>query len=69
MTWKEILESELPMLRPQDIAQVMGCHPQAINILAKEGRLPFPAFRSGNRTKIPREGFIRWMRGGEVVRS
>ena len=63
MTWKEIQESDLAILRPQDIAEVMGCHPQAINIRAREGDLPFPFFRSGNRTKIPREGFISWMKG------
>lgn len=56
------------MLRPQDIAPVMGCHPQVINILARQERLPFPYLRSGNRTKIPREGFIAWMRGGAVYK-
>ena len=64
MTWKQILESEKPILSPQDVAAVMGCHPQVINLLAKRDQLPFPFFRSGNRTKIPREGFIAWMRGG-----
>lgn len=64
MTWKEILESDKPMLTPADIAPVMGVQQQAINELAKRDRLPFPFLRSGNRTKIPREGFIAWMRGG-----
>ena len=64
MTIDEIERSDKPMLRPQDVAPVIGCHPQAINEMAKRNRLPFPFIRSGNRTKIPREGFLRWMRGG-----
>lgn len=64
MTWEQILKSEDPILRPQDVAPIMGCHPQVINELAKRDKLPFPFIRSGNRTKIPREGFIAWMRGG-----
>lgn len=64
MTWEEILKSDKPMLRPQDVAKVIGCHPQAISLLAKTDRLPFPCLRVGNRTKIPREAFIQWMRGG-----
>ncbi len=68
MTWEQILKSDKTMLRPQDIAPVMGCHPQVINILARQERLPFPYLRSGNRTKIPREGFIAWMRGGAVYK-
>lgn len=64
MTWEQILSSNKPILKPQEISGVMGCHPQVINLLAKQNRLPFPFFRSGNRTKIPREGFIAWMKGG-----
>ena len=63
MTWQQILRSDKPILTPQDISKVMGCHPQEINRQARLGILPFPCFRSGNRTKIPREGFIAWMRG------
>ena len=63
MTLEQIRTSDKPVLRPQDVAQVMGCHPQVINLLAREDRLPFPYFRSGNRTKIPREAFIAWMTG------
>jgi len=68
MTFEEILKSDKPMLRPQDVAKVLGCHPQAINVLARTGRLPFPFIRSGNRTKIPREAFIAWMRGGKEMK-
>ena len=64
MTWEQIQKSEKPMLSPRDISPVIGCHPQVINLLAKSDRLPFPFIRSGNRTKIPRDAFIAWMKGG-----
>lgn len=64
MTWEQILKSDKPMLTPRDVAGVMGCHPQAINELAKVDRLPFAFMRSGNRTKIPRLAFIAWVQGG-----
>ena len=65
MTFSEILNSEKDVLTPADIAPVLGVHPQAINIQAERGKLPFPAFRSGNRTKIPRIGFVNWWTGKE----
>lgn len=65
MTFAEILSSEKDVLTPADIAPVLGVHAQAINIQAERGQLPFPAFRSGNRTKIPRIGFINWFQGKE----
>jgi hypothetical protein len=63
MTLAEIKASDKDMLTPADIAPVLGVHAQAINIQAERGQLPFPAFRSGNRTKIPRLGFINWWSG------
>jgi len=63
MTLAEIKRSDKDVLTPADIAPVLGCHPQAINIRAERNELPFPAFRSGNRTKIPREGFLNWWSG------
>lgn len=63
MTLAEIKASDKAMLTPADIAPVLGVHPQAINILAERKQLPFPFFRSGNRTKIPREGFLNWNAG------
>lgn len=65
MTIEEIMASTKPMLTPADIAPVIGMHQQAINILAREGTLPFNYIRSGNRTKIPRPAFIRWYEGKE----
>ena len=46
-------------------AAYLGCMPYYISLMARDApeKLPFPVFRSGNRTKIPREGFIRWAKG------
>jgi len=63
MTFEQIRTSDKPVLKPADVAEVLGCHPYAVNIRAKDGSLPFPHFMSGSRVKIPREGFIAWMEG------
>lgn len=64
MTLAELAASEREMLRPQDVGAVLGCNPYVISLMARDGNLPFPYIRSGNRTKIPKAGFIRWMTGG-----
>ena len=61
MTIAEALSSEKTMLTAQEAAPLLGMHPQAINLKAKEGSLPFPYMRSGNRTKIPRLPLLRWL--------
>lgn len=63
MTIDEIRESDRMMLRPADIAGLLGVHPYTISIKAREGTLEFPYFRSGNRTKIPRVPFLNWLEG------
>ena len=60
MTLEEIKQSDKAMLSPKDISEVLGIHPFTISLQAKANALPFPFFRSGNRTKIPREAFLRW---------
>ena len=63
MTLDEIRGSDKPILIPADVAEVLGCHPYAVSVRAKDGTLPFPYFMSGNRTKIPRLGFLAWIEG------
>ena len=69
VTFDEIVASNKEYLIPADIAGLLRCHAYAISVKAKEGTLPFPFIRTGNRTKIPRLGFINWWthrdRGGE----
>lgn len=63
MTLEDIKKSPAPMLTPAQVAAVMHLNPHSIRILAAQDKLPFPFIRSGNRTHIPREGFIKWMEG------
>lgn len=63
MTLEEIRKSDRPLLRPADVAPVLGVHPYAICLKARDGSLEFPYFRSGNRTKIPRVPFLEWLEG------
>lgn len=63
MTIDEIKACDRALLRPVDIAPILGCHPYEICIKARNGTLEFPFFRSGNRTKIPRIPFIIFITG------
>ena len=65
-----IAASDVEMLTPADVAPVLGCHPYAINVAAKEdpARLGFPVCLIGNRVKIPRRAFLRWV-GYEEARA
>lgn len=62
MTLDEIRESEKPFLIPADIAPLLGCDPYSISIAARDcpQSLGFPVVRVGNRTKIPRVGFLNF---------
>ncbi len=65
MTLDEIRESEKPFLIPADIAPLLGCDPYSISIAARDcpQSLGFPVVRVGNRTKIPRVGFLNFWTG------
>lgn len=65
MTVAEIKELDRDFLVPREVAQVLGCDPYTINVYAKQcpERLGFPTLMIGNRVKIPREGFLRFMVG------
>ena len=67
MTMDEIRESRNDMLSPADIADVLGSDPQTIRVTARTHpeRIGYPFTFVGNRIKIPRIGFIRWMEGSQ----
>ena len=72
MTIQQIRASGKEMLSPADIAPVLGCNPYSINVMAKAdpARLGFPVCVIGNRVKIPRRAFLRWIgyeRGGPAA--
>lgn len=60
-----IATTDKEMLTPAEVAPVLGCQPYAINVAAREHpeRLGFPVCVLGTRVKIPRQAFLRWMRG------
>ena len=71
MTWNELLASDKAVVSVYDVAPVLECDPQKLrDALDIDDELPienrtflFPHCKVGNRRKIGREGFIRWMRG------
>ncbi len=69
MTIEQIRATDRAVLKPADIAEVLGCHPYAVNVRAKNGGLPFPYFMSGSRVKIPRDGFVAWYEGRTMTQT
>lgn len=63
MTIEDIRTSTRPMLRPVDVAPIIGCDPQWVRDTAKTNpaALGFPAIVVGKRTRIPRIPFLRYL--------
>ena len=70
MTIQEMLASDATVLRPVDVADVLGCDPQYVRITARQRpeALGFPVCVIGKRVKIPRLPFLQYLgyqTGGE----
>lgn len=65
MTLNDLRKSTKDALTPSDVAPVLGCDPHYIRVAARQcpERLGFPVVLIGNRTKIPRIAFIKFMEG------
>lgn len=65
MTLAEIKQSDKALLLPADIAEVLDCDPHSIRVAAHcdPALLGFPVCVVGNRVKIPRKPFIRFIEG------
>ena len=63
MTLKDIINMDKDFLTPTEVAGVLNCAPQLIRYQAtnKPDLLGFHFCKIGNRIKIPRESFIKWM--------
>ena len=63
MTLDEIQASDKPFLTPADVAGVLAADAQSIRLQAREfpEALGFPVICVGNRTKIPRKPFLRFL--------
>ena len=65
MTLEQIEALDKEMLVPKDIAPILGCAPYTIKVATKDGRnpFPFPIIRIGTRVRIPKQTFLKAMRG------
>lgn len=65
MTLTDIERMDALTLTPVQVGSVLKADPQAIRVLAKQDpkRLGFPVICVGNRVKIPRVPFLRFMKG------
>ena len=67
MTLEEIKSSTKEILYPADIAPILQANPHSIRCTAKQRPelLGFEFTFTGNRMKIPRLAFLRWL--GEIT--
>ena len=66
MTITEILNSTADTLGPADIADVLGCDPQTLRLMAAndpEALAPLQPIRLGKRVRFPRMRFLGWYFG------
>lgn len=63
MTLEEMKSSDKLFLTPAEVAPVLGSDPHTVRCTARQRPelLGFPFTFSGNRMKIPRLPFLRWM--------
>ena len=63
MTLEEMKASDKLLLTPAEVAPVLGSDPHTVRCTARQRPelLGFPFTFSGNRMKIPRLPFLRWM--------
>ena len=67
MRLNDVREIDRDFLSAAEVADVLGSDAHAIRIQAREDpeALGFPVCRIGNRVKIPRLAFIKFMEGGQ----
>lgn len=65
MTLSEIKSMDKDFLTPEDVAPLLRCDPHGIRVQAQTAPqfLGFPVCQVGNRTKIPRVPFLKWVEG------
>ncbi|EOS55307.1 hypothetical protein C814_03153 [Anaerotruncus sp. G3(2012)] len=65
MTLEEVEAIPRETLLATEVAQCIGCDPNFIRFEARQNpaRLGFPVICVGSRVKIPKQAFLRFMRG------
>lgn len=68
MSLDDIRAMTKEVITPGVAAKVLGCDPMWIRLVARKdpARLGFPTICMGNRVKIPRLAFIRFMEGAAL---
>lgn len=71
MNLSDIEKMDKEFLRAEDIAPVLGIKPHYIRLQAhdKPELLGFPTIATGNRTLIPKEGFLYFCRYGRPIQA
>lgn len=71
MTLEELRAYDKAFITPGIAAEFLGCSPHWIRLTARNEpeKLNFPVQLVGSRTKIPKEGFIRFMEGAKPHES
>ena len=72
MTLDDIRAMSKPTILASEAAQVLGCDPQWIRLMAREQpeKLGFPVCCTSNhRVKIPREPFLRFLGAGGATNA
>lgn len=64
-TLQALRHSEAVMLKPSDVAPVLGCKPYSLTLQARDdpAALGFPVCVVGRRVLIPRVPFLTWIDG------
>lgn len=68
MTLSDLASIDRDYLIPSEVAPILGCDQYAINVAARQQpeALGFAVVRVGNRVKIPKLAFLRFMRYGNA---
>lgn len=66
MTFEQIKQSNKDMLTCADVAGILKCNAYQLHMQAQQRpeMLGFPVIRIGNRVKIPRIPFLKFIEGG-----
>lgn len=66
MTLQEVETSEKDVLTIDDVKDILHCHPQTLRLQArsKPELLGFPVVVMGGMVKIPRLGFLHYLKYG-----
>lgn len=69
MTLDDIESMDKQMLLATDIAPLLGCNAHCIRVQAQyhPEKLGFPVVVQGTRVRIPKCGFLRYMRHGNAT--